>query len=336
MLASMASARKCLTRRSHRRLGLAVRLCRGVVVAALARWSAGVMSNTFLPASAGRAQPGNGAREQSTALGVALPPMQTAAAVAGLALTAGGGTAEASMLTSAAAEGAIDPINAIVQAFSLTFVSEIGDKTFFIAAILAAGGADGVAKDQSQKVLTFIGAIAALAVMTFLAVALGQIFHSVPDLAGGLPLDDYASVAAFSYFGVKLLLDASTMPDDGSVAAEEREEAAEAVREASLPSWLTNSPVPPLVFEAFVLVFAAEIGDRSFISATALSAQGGAESGAAVFLGSISAHGIATLIAVLLGELISKYISEKTITYIGGVLFLIFAASSAASLAGLV
>lgn len=38
--------------------------------------------------------------------------------------------------------------------------------------------------------------------------------------------------ARFGYFGVKLLLDASTMPDDGSILAEEKEEAEEAVNAA--------------------------------------------------------------------------------------------------------
>ena len=32
--------------------------------------------------------------------------------------------------------------------------------------------------------------------MTFIAVSIGQIFHAVPDAAGGLPLDDYASILA--------------------------------------------------------------------------------------------------------------------------------------------
>ena len=46
------------------------------------------------------------------------------------------------------------------------------------------------------QVLTFVGAIAALAVMTAIAVAIGQIFHAVPDAAGGVPIDDYASILA--------------------------------------------------------------------------------------------------------------------------------------------
>lgn len=67
---------------------------------------------------------------------------------------------------------------------------------------------------------------------------------------------------------------------------------------------------PSTRLEAFLLVFAAEVGDRSFISAAALSAQGGPEGGVAVFIGAIAAHSIATLLAVALGDLISTYVSE--------------------------
>merc|ERR1719270_2260600 len=94
--------------------------------------------------------------------------------------------------------------------------------------------------------------------------------------------------------------------------------------------------IPPLVLQAFVLVFAAEIGDRSFISAAALSAQGGLEAATEVFLGGISAHAIATLGAVLVGEVIAKYVTEKQLAYIGGTLFLIFAATSALKVGGVI
>lgn len=53
----------------------------------------------------------------------------------------------------------------------------------------------------------------------------------------------------FGYFGVKLLLDASTMPDDGSILAEEKEEAEEAVN-SSLPEWVTKLAIPAVVTQA--------------------------------------------------------------------------------------
>jgi len=306
-----------------------------------ARWAMNTVSRAFVP-PAGRLP------ESST-----MPPVEqqefrpeavaarSAPWLAALAL--GGSAAHAADLaavgtTSAVAEAAIDPQGAIVQAFLLTFVSEIGDKTFFIAAILAAQeGTNEEGRGQNQKVLTFIGAIAALAVMTFLAVGLGQLFHTVPDIAGGLPIDDYASVLAFGFFGVKLLFDAANMEEDGSLL-DEKEEAEEAVKEGALPAWISGGTaslvLPPVVLQAFLLVFAAEIGDRSFISAAALSAQGGPTGALAVFVGGISAHAIATLLAVGLGELISKYVSERQLTLVGGVLFLIFAATSVANLIG--
>ncbi|KAI8009886.1 hypothetical protein LOK49_LG06G02542 [Camellia lanceoleosa] len=56
-------------------------------------------------------------------------------------------------------------------AFSLIFVSEIGDKTFFIAALLAM---------QYEKGLVLLGSMGALSLMTVLSVIIGRIFHSVP------------------------------------------------------------------------------------------------------------------------------------------------------------
>ena len=52
-----------------------------------------------------------------------------------------------------------------LQSTSLVFLSEIGDKTFFIAAILAA---------KASRLLTFIGCGSALAFMTAASVAIGQ------------------------------------------------------------------------------------------------------------------------------------------------------------------
>ena len=62
---------------------------------------------------------------------------------------------------------------------------------------------------RTSKLLTFAGCASALALMTVISVAIGQIFHAVPaSFTRGLPIDDYVAIASFLYFGIKSLLDA--------------------------------------------------------------------------------------------------------------------------------
>ena len=201
-----------------------------------------------------------------------------------------------------------------VQSFLLIFISEIGDKTFFIAALLAA---------KYGKILSFLGSMSALAVMTVISTVLGQIFHAVPSsISQGIPFDDFVAIAAFSYFGIKTLYDASKIQNDDNSGLEgELEEAEEEVSKLN-----KRDSVITLFLQIFSLVFAAEIGDRSFLSTIALSA---ALNPYAVGIGAVAAHGTATGVAVIGGDLLSKYLSEKVIGYIGGTLFLVFAITTA-------
>lgn len=206
------------------------------------------------------------------------------------------------------------------SAFLLIFFSELGDKTFFIAALLAA---------RNSAVVTFIGTFGALAVMTVISVVLGRTFHYVDDILpfrlgnADLPLDDVAAVCLLVYFGVTSLVDAWS--SDGLKAEEEQKEAELAVSEVSgggsgaagIISAANN------VLSTFLLVFVAEWGDKSFFSTIALAA---ASSPLGVIAGALAGHGVATLLAVLGGSFLGTYLSEKTIAYIGGTLFLVFAA----------
>jgi len=200
------------------------------------------------------------------------------------------------------------------QAFSLVFVSEIGDKTFFIAGLLAM---------KTSRFISYLGSMGALAAMTVLSCVIGQIFHAVPTgLAQGLPLDDVAAVAAFTFFGIKTLLEANEM-EGGSVMEEELKDAEETVESSRTISEITAFGK---IASTFALVFAAEFGDRSFLSTIALSA---AQNPFSVCFGAVAAHGLATGIAVLGGSYVAKYVSEKVIGYIGGALFLVFALTTA-------
>jgi len=176
------------------------------------------------------------------------------------------------------------------------------------------------------RLISFTGSIGALAVMTIISTVLGQIFHAIPpSLTQGVPYDDIVAVAAFAYFGIKTLYDASQLEDNDNSGIEEEKEEAEKVVEELTREQQRKSSIALLV-QTFTLVFAAEIGDRSFLSTIALSA---ALNPTAVATGAIAAHASATGIAVAGGALLSKYLSEKVIGYIGGTLFLIFAVTTA-------
>uniref|UniRef100_A0A7S2HML6 GDT1 family protein n=1 Tax=Helicotheca tamesis TaxID=374047 RepID=A0A7S2HML6_9STRA len=201
------------------------------------------------------------------------------------------------------------------QAFSLVFVSEIGDKTFFIAGLLAM---------KTSRFVSLVGSVGALAVMTIISVLIGQIFHAVPSgIAQGIPLDDVAAVLAFAFFGFKTLKESFDMEEGESVMDEELAEAEETVEESDT---IRQRTAWAQIASTFGLVFAAEFGDRSFLSTIALSA---AQNPVSVAGGAIAAHAIATAIAVSGGSYIAKYISEKVIGIIGGSLFLVFAVTTA-------
>ncbi|GAV63521.1 UPF0016 domain-containing protein, partial [Cephalotus follicularis] len=202
------------------------------------------------------------------------------------------------------------------SAFLLIFFSELGDKTFFIAALLAA---------RNSAAIVFLGTFGALAVMTIISVVLGRTFHYVDEILPfrfgetDLPIDDIAAVCLLVYFGVSSLLDAAS--SESQKAEDEQKEAELAVSEFS-GNGAGILAAANTVISTFLLVFVAEWGDKSFFSTIALAA---ASSPLGVIGGALAGHGVATLLAVLGGSLLGTLLSEKAIAYIGGVLFLIFA-----------
>ncbi|KAI4342670.1 hypothetical protein MLD38_027263 [Melastoma candidum] len=205
-------------------------------------------------------------------------------------------------------------------AFMLIFVSEIGDKTFFIAALLAM---------QYEKGLVLLGSMGALSLMTVLSVVIGRIFQSVPaQFQTTLPIGEYAAIILLVFFGLKSLKDAWDLPSDegkrgeNSASLDEYVEAEELVKE-KVSKRLSN-PLE-IIWKSFSLVFFAEWGDRSMLATIAL---GAAQSPWGVAGGAIGGHLLATSIAILGGAFLANYISEKLVGYLGGVLFLVFAVAT--------
>ena len=194
------------------------------------------------------------------------------------------------------------------QAFLLILLSELGDKTFFISLLLAL---------KEKKSSVFLGTFGALAVMTALSVCIGQFFHVAGGSLGlsesAIPFDDILAVLLLLYFGINTIKGAEDAED---VAEEEKEEAKLEIGKMQF------SGDQALILSTFALVFAAEWGDKSFFATIALAA---AQDPTQVFLGGTAGHCVATGLAVLTGDLIGEYLSEKVVAYAGGALFISFA-----------
>ncbi|MEH2076076.1 MAG: TMEM165/GDT1 family protein [Nostoc sp.] len=195
-------------------------------------------------------------------------------------------------------------LTAFTAGLLLITISELGDKTFFIAVILAM---------HHPRRLVFVGVTAALAAMTILSVLFGQAVSLLPKV-----YIHYAEIALFIAFGIKLLYDASKM--SATSDPEVVEEAEAAVKKADLELPKQKTPLG-IVIEAFILTFMAEWGDRTQIATIALAA---GNNPIGVTIGAILGHAICAAIAVIGGKMIAGRISERQITFVGGCLFLVF------------
>ncbi len=77
-----------------------------------------------------------------------------------------------------------------------------------------------------------------------------------------------------------------------------------------------------LIFSTFVMVFFAELGDKTQL--TSMAAAAGNKSPLAVFIGASAALVFSTFLAVTLGGVISRAVPPKYIKITAGVVFLIF------------
>jgi len=243
----------------------------------------------------------------------------------------------------------------------MIIVSEIGDRTFFIAAIMAM---------SNSRQLIFLSAASALLLMTVLSVIMGM---SLPRLLSP-EYTKLASCILYFIFGVKILHGAITGDDDGDeleevekelhevaadridpnapiemeqISTEESdlemgtrspssssdsaspksvvlaEDARELLKQRAHSHWLSpRRCFSPIAIQCFVMTFLAEWGDRSQITTIAMSAS---QDALGVCLGSFIAHCLCTALAVVGGKFLASRISERTVGFISGALFLFFA-----------
>ncbi|TVY34966.1 GCR1-dependent translation factor [Lachnellula occidentalis] len=107
-------------------------------------------------------------------------------------------------------EGIIQPLHSYVLSLTMILFSEIGDKTFLIAALMAM---------KHDRLLVFSAAFSALLVMTVLSAVLG---HAVPTL---IPerFTHFLAAGLFLVFGGKMLKEGLAMNKDEGVGAEMQE-----------------------------------------------------------------------------------------------------------------
>ena len=187
-------------------------------------------------------------------------------------------------------------MHALLSSFTMIIFSEIGDKTFLIAAILAM---------KHPRLVVFAGAFGSLVVMSILSAMMG---HILPAL---LPksITELAAALLFFVFGGKMVIEGREMKVGNQKLQEEMKEAQEEIEEDdvfidgtdSIPleaieeggrsrhrrSGSSGGPtrslsdgfrnffsffLGPVFVQAFILTFLGEWGDRSQISTIALGA----------------------------------------------------------------
>lgn len=233
-------------------------------------------------------------------------------------------------------------LHAFVASLSVIIVSELGDKTFFIAAILAM---------KNSRLVVFVASMLALGIMTILASVMGVATTVIPRI-----YIHYTSVILFVIFGLKMLKEGYDMSADE--AKQELDQVQSTIEKKdqqqqqhlangctksngsyndgnnniyssedpetgvikSLPEVSLRTKIKRkfLVFvslafiETFTMIFLAEWGDRSQISTLILAAR---ENVVAVTVGALLGHFLCTGLAVLGGRFIAQLISVKTGEY---------------------
>lgn len=228
-----------------------------------------------------------------------------------------------------------DALNSFVMAVSMIGLSEIGDKTFLIAVLMAM---------RHSRLFVFSSAASSLAIMTILS---GVVGHTVVSFISERYTAFLAAVL-FLVFGYKLTMEGLEMSKDAGVEEELAEVEEEIVandmnsklddmesgvggvlnekkQQASLLNKiydLASLIFSPAWVQIFVMNFLAEFGDRSQISIIALASDNNYWF---TIAGAVVGHLICCGLAVIGGKYLASKISMRTVTLAGAFCFFLFA-----------
>ncbi|PWZ54501.1 GDT1-like protein 5 [Zea mays] len=214
-------------------------------------------------------------------------------------------------------------LGGFTKSLAMTVLSEIGDKTFFAAAILAM---------RHPRKLVLAGCLTALIVMTALSASLGWV---APNLISR-KWTHHLTTLLFFLFGIWSLWEGFKEDGDSEELAEveaELDAAFKSNKGESKNKFKANDDMKkqqrpflmqffsPIFLKAFSITFFGEWGDKSQIATIGLAAD---ENPFGVVLGGIIAQALCTTAAVLGGKSLASQISEKMVELSSGVLFLLF------------
>lgn len=216
-------------------------------------------------------------------------------------------------------------VQGFTKSLAMTVLSEIGDKTFFAAAILAM---------RHPRRLVLSGCLAALVVMTILSALVGW---AAPNLISR-KWTHHITTLLFLVFGLWSLWDAFTGGDAEELAEVEAKLDADLKANGGTANGnkgdddfkKKSQPVlaqffSPILLKAFSITFFGEWGDKSQLATIGLAAD---ENPFGVVLGGIIGQALCTIAAVLGGKSMASQISEKIVALSGGVLFIVFGIQS--------
>merc|ERR1712216_254948 len=224
-----------------------------------------------------------------------------------------------------------------VRSASMILAPEIGDKTFFIAAVMAM---------THSRPTVWSGSVFALAVMTALSALLGAVAPNVLNKT----TTHYIATGLFFLFGARSIYEQTIGYDANSESELEEVEKALSKKSSTLQrrrstrqsstktsaaaAAKTTTPrgggggqnilsvvFSPIFPQAFLMTFLAEWGDRSQIATIALAAD---YDPLGVTIGGVCGHAACTSAAVLGGKRMAGAISERMVGLCGGVLFVAF------------
>lgn len=184
-------------------------------------------------------------------------------------------------------------------AFSMVFVSELGDKTQLL--VLSFSG-----KGRTFKILLGV------AIGSFFSHGLAILFGSSVNLLSSPVIKtivEWITYASFLLMGI-----ISLIPKKESSSDEEKKD--------GIIHKISHLKIN-YCFIIALCIMVGELGDKTFLASIGLGVQY-PNSKIALISGAICAMVACDFIAILFGKLLNKYISEKTMQKLSGILFLLF------------